>query len=256
MATEIVIHDGNYQDFIDPTVNGEVKACASLERREKFGALPFASPTAATRMSESEIKEKARYLKENKSRISDLIRGMGVKPLDQNGTNFCWANGPVNTVRITRLVNNQPYEDLSPASVACPINGFRNDGGWGTEAMKFITGSGVVPTRLWPNNAIDRKYFTSEAKAEALKYKVIEWDDLPPRDFLMMCTYLVNGIPVTIGLNWWRHQVTAVDVEPDDLSVRVYNSWGDWSDEGFGLLTRSKATPDDACAARTIVMAV
>lgn len=249
--SQILIHDDNYTDFIDPVVNGEVKICASLPRKVPFGALPFAREAALTRLPLSEIKDRAAQLKRDKMRISDRIREAGLKPLDQNGTNFCWANGPVNTVRVALMMANQPPVDLSPASVACQINGFRNQGGWGTEAMKWIAEHGVVPAAKWPANAINRQYLTEAAKAEAMNFRITEWDDLPARDLELLWTYLVNGFPVAIGLNWWRHEVTACDYDPDDGTTLIWNSWGpDWGDDGFGKLSESRARPDDACAPR------
>ncbi len=249
------IDENNYTDYIDPVVNGEVKRCAALPRRVPYGALRCAPRSEVKAMSEGEIKDRARYLQQNKSRINDLLDARGIKALDQDGTNFCWTNGPVNTVRAMLCVNNMEYEDLSPASVACRVNGFVNNGGYGTEAMEFITAKGIVPSRLWPNNAINKKYLTQEAVTAAMDYRVVEWRDLQPRNFLLMCTYLVTGTPVTIGLNWWRHQVTAVAVNPDNLDVLVWNSWGaDWGENGYGWLSRGKATPDDQCVAQTITL--
>ena len=249
---EPIIHDGNYTDFINPTVNGEVKLCSAIPRVVPFGKLGFAAEASVERLSRSRQIELIREAKANKTRVSDRIKRINMRPLDQNGTNFCWANGPVNGVRVVRLLNNQQYEDLSPASVACQINGFRNEGGWGTEAMKFSAEKGAVPTRLWPNNAIDRRYLTPEAKVEAMRFRVTEWDDIPARDAELFRTYLALGYCIAVGYNWWRHEVLACDLE-EDMSVRIWNSWGDWGEDGFGILSASKSIPDDAVVPRLAV---
>lgn len=257
MNEDTIIGDDNYQDYMEaPT--GFSKGM--MERTAPFGSLPFAAASTMPKIPRSEWSDRIKRMESEQSRLSDLVRGVGMKSLDQNGTNFCWANGPVNCVRIIRCVNNLPFVDLSPASVACPINGFVNQGGWGTEALKYIVEHGIVPVSLWPPNAIDRQYDNAESKESREKFKVTEWDDLPPRDFDLLMTYLFNRIPVAIGLNWWRHEVTALDpveTSPGVFGVRIWNSWSDdWPSAGAGgmsVLTQSKATPDDAVAPRVVV---
>ena len=78
-----------------------------------------------------------------------------------------------------------------------------------------------------------------------------EWWELQSGDFDMLFTLLLYQIPVAIGLNWWSHEVCAVDPlwVNGKPQVRIWNSWSDdWSDEGMGTLTESKATHDDAVA--------
>ena len=142
MNEDTIIGDDNYQDYMEaPT--GFSKGM--MERTAPFGSLPFAAASTMPKIPRSEWSDRIKRMESEQSRLSDLVRGVGMKSLDQNGTNFCWANGPVNCVRIIRCVNNLPFVDLSPASVACPINGFVNQGGWGTEALKYIVEHGIVP---------------------------------------------------------------------------------------------------------------
>lgn len=251
----IYIDDNNAHEFMDVQVDGEWKGRGHIPRdyqKVPYGsvAAPFDIPV----IPRSEWDARRKQLEDSKSRISDVVKAVGMKSLDQGRTNFCWANGPVNCVRVIRCINNQPFVDLSPASVACPINGFRNEGGWGTEALKRIVSHGVTEARLWPANAIDRQYFTEEAKQNALNYRVSEWYELQPRNLEQLVTCCLLRIPVAIGLNWWRHEVMACDLVEN--GVLIWNSWGDsWGDGGFGVLSFSKATPDDAVAPRVVLAA-
>jgi hypothetical protein len=187
----------------------------------------------------------------SKSRVSDLIIQGGLESLDQNGTNYCWTNGVVTCIESNRCANGLPYLKLSPASVAAPIKGYRNQGGWGGEALEYIVAHGICTTDLWPANAISRSYFDN-SRANASLHKVTEWYDLNSRNFDQLMTCLLLRIPVAIGLNWWSHEVAAIDpvvVSPGRYGVRIRNSWGpSYGDNGFAILTESKATPDDACA--------
>jgi hypothetical protein len=58
----------------------------------------------------------------------------------------------------------------------------------------------------------------------------------------------MNNFPVTIGLSWWGHQVTIIDlvILPGDVIGFVFdNSWSmSWGDKGRGVLTPDKARGD------------
>lgn len=199
----------------------------------------------------SEWSTRIQAMEASKSRVSDLLVQAGIPPLDQNGTNYCWTNGVVTCIESNRCANGLPYVKLSPASVAAPIKGYRNQGGWGGEALEYIVANGIATAALWPPNSISRSYFDGTRENAAL-HKVTEWYDLNSRNFDQLMTCLLLRIPVAIGLNWWSHEVAAIDpvvVSPDRYGVRIRNSWGpSYGDNGFAILTEAKATPDDACA--------
>lgn len=287
-SKEIVITDNNYQHYQSVVPTGMSKG---REARKwdvfPFGSPPFqasASPLPA-RIPRSEWDERIKDLSANNgARLqSQRRKRAGIKSLDQNGTNYCWCNAVISAMKLLRLWQNEPYAELSPASVAAIIKGGANQGGWGGEALDFIIKNGVCTTALWGAN--DRNYRTLDnaaSKAERAKYKVTEWWELNSGDFDMLMTLLLNEIPVFIGLNWWSHEVCAVDpvilsasavndataaakelyksLPPEERDMkmeraaskygtRIWNSWNDsWSDEGMGTLSESKSTPDDAGA--------
>jgi len=205
----------------------------------------------------SEWAERIKAKERNKTRIVDLCDHAGLTCLNQGSTNYCWINAPVHTLEIRRVVQNQKLVRLSPASVGAPIKNFRNNGGWGTEGLKYLVKHGCVPQDNWPANAIQRKYDTSANDALRPRYRVTEWMELERRNFDQLITCLLLGYPVAIGLNWWRHEVTAMDaviLGRNKYGVIIDNSWGPgWGENGRGVLTEKKATPDDAVSPRSVV---
>lgn len=208
----------------------------------------------------SEWPARIEEMEKTESRLSDFMRRGQVPSLDQNGTNYCWCHGFVTGILALRAANGQPFVDLSPASAAAQIKNFRNSGGWGTQALKFIQEHGVAEAKLWPHNAINRKYLTAEMKANARLYLVPDWYDFPDVsgakrfDFKMSC--LLRRIPVPSGYNWWSHETCGLDpvmVGNNKFGCRERNSWGSsYGDDGFFVLAESKGTPSDACAPKVV----
>lgn len=263
---ERIIDDGNAAAIApaqDVIVDGEVKTRGYVPRDWQavpFGSMPEAEPLGLPLIPRSEWDDRIEEIERTKSRLTDLCDGAGLTVLDQNGTNYCWINAPVHCVEILRVKQGEPLVRLSPASCGGPIKGYRNVGGWGTEGLAYIVEHGIVPQEMWPPNAINRQYDTPESREARKAYKVQEWwdvVDLGQRDrerFDRLATCLLLGIPVAIGLNWWRHEITAMDLVAlggGQYGVRINNSWGTrWETNGRSVLSESKATPDDAVAPR------
>lgn len=178
---------------------------------------------------------------------------------------------------------------LSPASVGCKIKNFRNQGGWGGEGLEYIVEHGVVPVKLWPANAINRQYDTAAAWIEAGKFTVKEWYDLRANNFGDKMSAHFHRKPTADGYNWWSHEVTGYDpvivgnsvrdaqrrhIEADCLrrgidkelrdaalelaaskyGARERNSWSmSYGEQGFFILTESKATPSDCCSPNVVL---
>ena len=123
----------------------------------------------------------------------------------------CWANGPVSAINCLQLKDGGEFINFSPASVAAPIKNFRNNGGWGLEAIEYIVKYGIVPTKYWPANAIDRKYYTQANLEIAKQYKILEWDELDSRNIDQVMTLLLLRRPVEVEFSWWSHAVCAID---------------------------------------------
>jgi hypothetical protein len=194
--------------------------------------------------------------KERKMRIIDEADRRGIKVKNQQRTNYCWANAPTHLNELIRMKMNLPPVSLSPASVAATLKGFRNVGGWGKEAVEFMTTNGVAPTSLWPDNAIDRQYATTSTKSAMLNYRVTEWWELEPRNHDQAISLLLRGYPIAVGLNWWGHEITFTYVEwvDGEACPGIDNSWGtDWGTNGRGILQGKRALADDAVAPRDVM---
>lgn len=256
-----VIDDSNWQSVLSDAISNPHYGRGLIARdyaKQPYGSLEFAEPLPLPLIPESEWDARIKEQEESKSSLVHLCDAAGLKVKNQQKTNYCWINAPAHCIEILRVVQGQKYVELSPASVGAKIKNFRNVGGWGTEGLEYIAEHGLVPSSLWPNNAIDRKYDTPAADAERQKYQADEWWELKPRSLPEMATCLLQNIPVAIGLNWWGHEVTAVRLirTSNGWGIVIDNSWGtSWGDNGRGVLTGSKMLPDDAVAPRVATAA-
>jgi len=248
---EIVIGDNNFEQHRHPIQNGERRLFGYVKPPEDYEGLgsSFSFPI----IPRSEWDDRIKEMEQNQTRISDMLLQAGIPPLDQNGTNYCWANATVYTVIITRAQQNQEYVPLSPASVAAPIKNYSNSGGWGGQALDYMVQNGVASSLLWPANAISRQYFDSTRQNAAL-HKIQEYYTLDANAsniFDQIMTALFMRIPVSAGLAWWSHQICYCDPVSfgnGQYGVRFRNSWGSsYGSNGFNTLTEAKSIPDDAC---------
>lgn len=228
----------------------------SLRSADGYGdaAEPFPRELLVPR---SEWQARIQEIEASKSRLSDLATLAGLPPKNQQQTNYCWINAPTYCTEMVRVVQNQPLVLLSPASAGAQIKNYQNVGGWGKEGLEWIIAHGLVPVDRWPANAIDRRYATAENKALALKYRVAEWWELTPGNVDEFISCLLRRIPIAVGYNWWSHEVSMIDPLwlDGDVAVRIRNSWGDWGENGYGVLQGQRMLPDDAVAPRTALAA-
>lgn len=257
---EFVVDDDNAATFCPgpeqrPLIDGERKLCGRIPRdyeRQPYGSLPYLKTFDLPLIPRDEWTDRIEEMEKTKTRLSDLWLAQGIKCLDQNGTNYCWANAVVSTILMLRARMGEPYEPLSPASVAAQVKNYRNVGGWGGEALQWIIDHGVASAAVWPPNAINRTYKTPESDADAATRKVTKWLELQSRNFEQLMTCLLNRIPVAVGLNWWSHEVCALDpvvTAPGKFGTRDVNSWGgSYGDHGLFVLAEAKATQDDGVA--------
>jgi len=252
-VADFIINDSTTSD--DILLAGQ-RGLDLSDRPEGFAyggtAEPFPSELIIPR---SEWQARIEERKARKRGLRYLTRFAGLKCKDQGQTNYCWINAPAYCCEIVRIVQNQLPVTLSPASGGAQIKGYRNVGGWGKEALEFISKSGLVPIEKWPANAIDRRYATPENLRLALKYRVDEWWELQPRNLDHLISCLFRDTPVACGYNWWRHETTAIDVDWLDGEVVTINdnSWGpSYGDQGRFNLQGSRMLGDDMVAPRTV----
>lgn len=257
-----VFDDSNYQMLIrdDIVINGDKKSRGLVPRdyaaNPRGSTFDFATDIDIPLIPESEWDARIEEQERTKSSLHHLMLNANIPVKDQNGTNYCWINAPVYCMEVIRCHAGLPYVELSPASVGGPIKGYRNNGGWGLEGLKYIVDHGVVPSSIWPSNGISARYNTAEAQAIRGKFRCTEWWEIPTNSLNWLATCLLLNHPVAIGLNWWGHEVTAIRLvkRGGQWAIVIANSWGEgWGEKGYGILTGRKMLPDDACTPRVAV---
>lgn len=248
---EMVIDDSTHPDVIN-TPDGMSTGYKGMFRSSQSAdalTVPFPKELLVLKADWQGMIEEQ---EQRKTRVSDVVNLAGLPCKDQAQTNFCWANAPTHLLEIALVRQNQLKTILSPASVACPINGFRNQGGWGEDALRQLIESGAVPVGHWPANAIDKKYYTEANKTLALNYLVPGWYNLRPKTLEEQISCLLRQFPVAVGLDYWGHEVSdyeAVWVN-GQIGVRFRNSWGmSWPNQGamgYSIRQGSKILASDA----------
>src|SRR5262249_38007333 len=116
---EFIIHDGNFDQFVEPPSIDGAKVGRGLVPRN-FALVPHGSRAAAPPFDlplipRGEWSAKIKAMEDAESRLSDVVRAIGMPSLYQGQTNYCWANAPVNCVRVLRAAAGLPFVELSPA---------------------------------------------------------------------------------------------------------------------------------------------
>jgi hypothetical protein len=167
-------------------------------------------------------------------------------PMNQERTNYCWANAPVRAFTTFRVITGYTPRRLSAASVAVPITGGRNIGGYPEKAILQLRASGACDEELWPNAQRTPPADLAAVNVSALKNRLIRWIDVRTWEMQVTCAFL--RIPLAIGLNWWSHAVCQLDpviMENGEVGIGFDNSWGeDWGDYGYGYLDEEHGTSD------------
>lgn len=252
-----VIGDDNFDRFFEAGVGR-----GYVERdwkNEPFGASGVAVPMTIPLIPRSEWRERIEAIEKSGALVSQMAKRAGVKTKYQASTNYCWANGVVLAVEICEVQQGGKYVELSPASVAAPITGYRNVGGWGTKALVKIVADGVAPASLWPSNAIDSRYDNAASRAARKDHSITEWADVAPRSFDALMTALLMLKPCPAAYMWWQHLVCAVDpvaLPNNEFGVRIWNSHGNqFGDQGLAVLKEGKGTPDECVAPMVALVA-
>ncbi len=299
---EEVIHEGNFKDYQRTIkVAGERKSRGLIPRdytKRPIGCYSSAARFEAVDMPlipRSEWSERIRDMESQKSRLSDIRltgnAGQIIISRDQDSVGFCWNHSVTSAVLLLRAVANLPYVDLSAFAIGCIIKDYQDEGGWGAEALDFVTERGIPTSEFWPQRSMSRSNDRPETWANAKLHRVVEgWVDLQAAQydraltFDQVATCLLCRIPVVADFSWWSHSVCGADIVDGSsqrkktraasgklaslkvfekiwginnpvtagFGVRIWNSWSDsWSDKGMGVLTGNQAIPDGSVAPRT-----
>ena len=251
---ELVIDDDTHEREWHPAANGFGTGWVK-GTDEGYGSVCEPFPDELL-LPWDEINRRAAEREATKTQLSHKIRAAGLEPLNQEQTNFCFANAPTNDVRVLAMLANQPNVELSAASVACLCTNFRNVGGWAKNALEIIRTRGIVPVEFWPVNAISRKYDTETNWRKAAPFKVDKWIVLEPGNLQQRASLNVQDIPVPVAYNWWGHEVLGCDYLPDG-TFRDWNSWGkSYGDNGFFLVKGNRRIFADGLAALSLTTGI
>ena len=176
-----------------------------------------------------------------------------VNIMDQQRTNFCWCFGTCAGIATQYAKTGITPPEFSPASTACMIKNFANEGGWGSQACNGVQKYGIATTDTWPNVSFNRALPNQPKVREDMHlHDLHEFEDLGQNNFDAVVSVLLDpnhAAPVTGGFTWWGHLVILLKAVRYDgqWGVVFANSWGtDWGDEGYGVLLGDKAVPYEA----------
>lgn len=181
-------------------------------------------------------------------------------PVDSQGSwGYCWCWG-VGNAMMNRLaaMGLDPTPRLNPHSTAYLGKRGRNQGGFGTEATRYIEQFGMAEQKDWPGHKrISRP--SQELKDAMAVNKLVQFKELPARDLVAVASAILcpeRSSPVSVAFNWWRHLVCAVDahVVSGKIELVIKNSWGpNWKGDGFDTLRGRKAVPDEAIVVESVL---
>ena len=226
--------------------------------RQPVGFAGYAAPFSMPLIPREEWKERIEERERKGLTTRQFCESVGLNPLNQSRTNYCWANGPTHCVEIVFARQNGSVVRLSPASIAAPIKGYRNQGGWGAQALEYGVEHGWAPQKMWPANAIDRRYDTPESRAARKHYQADEWWDFQPRNFDQLITALLNDFPCSTAHNWMSHVVTPLDpivMRNGEIGIYCANSGYGRDATGHMVLTGNRAVPDETICPRVVTAA-
>ncbi len=252
LPSDILIEDDNWQS-VEPPVHGHIPRDYE---REPYGSLPFAAafPTELE-IPESEWSARIKDLTDRKALISDLWRTMGLVAFHQGSTSMCWMFAVASCLQTVRAQNNQPFVKLSPASAAAPCMNFRDNGGWSSNGVAWVSRNGMSTVDLWGSQtANSSRLWTAEVKADAATRKITEWWDVRPRNFKQQMSLALLCIPAAVGYNRMGHaicQLDPVEIERGAYGLRAVDNYGNNHDgRGMYVMRQSLATADDIIAPR------
>lgn len=180
--------------------------------------------------------------------LHDLCKDV-LPPHNQGQTNYCWAHGSVRAVEALRVFQGQKAEILSAESIAVPITGGRNIGGYAEDALDRISEFGACEQTFWPQNDRNERHATDGWETNALNHRVVRWVEVDSYD--LQITLGLMRIPVALGLDWWGHLVCQMDpviMSDGSVGIGIDNSWGkDYGDNGYGLLDEASGTGSAGC---------
>lgn len=214
---------------------------------DPLGGSVYAARFSMPLIDPATIKERIAEKTANKSWIKDVIQRAGMKPKNQNPFGWCHAAGLVQAAQINYLLAGFPFMELSIASVAGPVTGWRDVGANIFSDLKVAKELGIAETKVfvdvprtkqgYADPASAKRAYTDEVKQNALKHRV-NAEDLDTHNQLELITCCLENITTVLGITDWSHCTTGpvklhwVEKSSDPIKnvvLEPLNNWGDWS---------------------------
>lgn len=247
----IVVDDRNAHMFLNPVVDGHQRYCSLMPRdygRYPEGGRGLAAIRPFATYSKQELIRLIQEREENRSGLRHILDRKQVHVKDQDGIPFCWIYSGVHTVEIAYAVQGDGFVPLSATAAGSIITRGQSRGGYGAEAIDFLSKYGTCREIDWPEHRLSLSNQTPLTDEIARQSIITDWGELPSGNLDQLAAAMIHNYPVTIGLPWWRHQVTIIDLvvlSGDVIGFVFNNSWGRrWGDDGRGVLVPSKARGD------------
>jgi hypothetical protein len=242
------IDDSNYRQFVGQRATGYVKKSIKLYSLPRLEASFPVIPRS----------QWAQLVKEGQGTfLSDLAKAKHLPVYNQDGENYCWAFASTSVAHLVALAQGQPWPKLSAESVGGPVVSWRNVGGDGRDALQQLTDVGACAASFMDSaNSLLPRRWKSGWQADCANHTVdASWATIDDGGFDTVFSALIYRMPVSIGLDWWGHQVMLTDpyvFSDGSYGVVMRNSWGpDWPTagaDGWSTLTESKSQPSGSFA--------
>lgn len=152
-----------------------------------------------------------------------LVMKANCMPVFQNGYPSCWAQATAMAMKGAYAVSGQPVPQLSATCIAAKLQNYRIRGGNAFRSFPFAAEHGVPTVHTWPENQVSRELDTEEMRAEAAKFKAVEWYELRPNDAGQLVTALLTGFTVWTGYAHIGHAMCAARYHKG--KIYNINSW-------------------------------
>jgi len=241
---EIVIHDGNYQQYITGYTGAE-------RRRTAFGECRAAPAIDEDWLiPRSQWDDEIARKDEEKSWLWDRTQDR-IPCQYQNGINYCHAFAQVMAQEAAEVVAGHEYVRLSAMSIGGPITGWRNRGAYPEADIEQAAKYGACEYSYQDSEFSMRPSRWQDGWEENRKlHRVAEYLDglLRGKAFDALVTSAIRNKPSLPSYAWWGHAVTGgwrVRKQNGVYQAMIRNPHGPtWGENGFGWLAEGKGTPD------------
>jgi len=221
---------------LNPFVSSPLQPRARGLLKRHLARHPFRGPRLEDRIDVIPESEWPSFISEENYFVKDDV----FKILDQDGVGSCASESWTQSLMIVRAIQGLPPIVFNPWTLYRLVNGGSDSGSTLDDNIEVGSRTGVIPMDLWGREKGWRADPDAAAKAEAKKYRGLEWFEIRSKG--EFGTALIKHWPVYYGRA--GHAICGVQLLAG--GVKYANSWGNWTDcndPGFGYDPWSAITP-------------